>query len=48
MIAAIDITGTACCGPNSITRTGINSIDEPVPITPLSVPAVSPTIRTNR
>ncbi|MFM0397824.1 hypothetical protein [Paraburkholderia aspalathi] len=48
MIAAIAMIGTACCGPNSITRTGISIIDEPVPITPLNVPASKPTHSTSK
>ncbi len=48
MIAAIAMIGTACCGPNSMTSTGISIMDEPVPITPLSMPASSPTHSTSR
>ena len=39
--------GTACFGPNDQTSTGSSMIEEPVPTTPPTVPAISPTARVN-
>src|ERR1051326_3160837 len=35
MSAAIAMIGTACCGPNAITRSGTRMTEDPVPTTPL-------------
>jgi hypothetical protein len=46
MMAATAMIGTASFGPNCHTSTGTNMIDEPVPMMPLTAPAMSPTVRT--
>src|SRR4051794_4460746 len=46
MMAATAMIGTASFGPNCQTRTGTSMIEDPVPIMPLTAPAMSPTAKT--
>ena len=46
MIAATAMIGTACFGPKAKASTGSSMIEAPVPMTPLTSPAASPTART--
>ncbi len=48
MTAATAMMGTACFGPKAKTSTGNSMIDDPVPTTPLTSPATSPTPHTRR